>query len=214
MTLYKRGSRGDMVRQIQKALHLLADGIFGSQTEEAVKNFQMMNGLKVDGIVGPATLAKLIPQRLKKSRRNITKIIVHCSATPEGEDKTVADIRADHKKQGWSDIGYHYVIYRDGTVHNGRDVDIQGAHCADNGGNIGSIGVCYIGGVERRIPGVAYKNLKPKDTRTDAQKVALLNLLLDLKKLYPHAVILGHRDLDEHGKLCPSFDAKKEYSKI
>ena len=66
MTLYKRGSRGDMVRQIQKALHLLADGIFGSQTEEAVKNFQMMNGLKVDGIVGPATLAKLIPQRLKK----------------------------------------------------------------------------------------------------------------------------------------------------
>lgn len=214
MTLYKRGSRGDMVRQIQKALHLLADGIFGSQTEEAVKNFQMMNGLKVDGIVGPATLAKLIPQRLKKSRRNITKIIVHCSATPEGEDKTVADIRADHKKQGWSDIGYHYVIYRDGTVHNGRDVDIQGAHCADNGGNIGSIGVCYIGGVERRIPGVAYKNLKSKDTRTDAQKVALLNLLLDLKKLYPHAVILGHRDLDEHGKLCPSFDAKKEYSKI
>jgi N-acetylmuramoyl-L-alanine amidase len=203
-----------MVRQIQKALHLLADGIFGSQTEEAVKNFQMMNGLKADGIVGPATLAKLIQQRLKKSRRNITKIIVHCSATPEGEDKTVADIRADHKKQGWSDIGYHYVIYRDGTVHNGRDVDIQGAHCGDNGGNIGSIGVCYIGGVERRIPGVAYKNLKPKDTRTDAQKVALLNLLLDLKKLYPHAVILGHRDLDEHGKLCPSFDAKKEYSKI
>ena len=214
MTLYKRGSRGEMVRQIQKALHLLADGIFGSQTEEAVKNFQMMNGLKVDGIVGPATLAKLIPQRLKKSRRNITKIIVHCSATPEGEDKTVADIRADHKKQGWSDIGYHYVVYRDGTVHNGRDVDIQGAHCGDNGGNIGSIGVCYIGGVEHRIPGVAYKNLKPKDTRTDAQKVALLNLLLDLKKMYPHAVILGHRDLDEHGKLCPSFDAKKEYSRI
>lgn len=214
MTLYKRGSRGEMVRQIQKALHLLADGIFGSQTEEAVKNFQMMNGLKADGIVGPATLAKLIPHRLKKSRRNITKIIVHCSATPEGEDKTVADIRADHKKQGWSDIGYHYVVYRDGSVHEGRDVDIQGAHCADNGGNIGSIGVCYIGGVERRIPGVAYKNLKPKDTRTDAQKVALLNLLLDLKKLYPHAVILGHRDLDEHGKLCPSFDAKKEYSRI
>lgn len=214
MTLYKRGSRGEMVRQIQKALHLLADGIFGSQTEEAVMNFQKMNGLKVDGIVGPATLAKLIPQRLKKSRRNITKIIVHCSGTPEGEDKTVADIRKDHKAHGWSDIGYHYVVYRDGSVHKGRDVDIQGAHCGDNGGNIGSIGVCYIGGVEHRIPGVAYKNLKPKDTRTDAQKVALLNLLLDLKKLYPHAVILGHRDLDEHGKLCPSFDAKKEYSKI
>ena len=204
MELYKRGSRGDMVRQIQKALHLLADGIFGSQTEEAVKNFQMMSGLKVDGIVGPATLAKLIPQRLKKSKRMINKIIIHCSATPEGKDFTVDDIRRWHKQQGWSDIGYHYVVYRNGDVVNGRDVDIQGAHCADNGGNINSIGICYIGGCAR-------VGLYCKDTRTDAQKVALLNLLLDLKKLYPHAVILGHRDLDEHGKLCPSFDAKKEY---
>lgn len=204
MTLYKRGSRGEMVRQIQKALHLLADGIFGSQTEEAVKNFQMMKGLKADGIVGPATLAKLIPQRLKKLKRMINKIIIHCSATPEGKDYTVDDIRRWHKQQGWSDIGYHYVVYRNGDVVNGRDVDIQGAHCADNGGNINSIGICYIGGCAR-------DGKTPKDTRTDAQKLALLNLLLDLKKLYPHAVILGHRDLDEHGKLCPSFDAKKEY---
>ena len=204
MTLYKRGSRGDMVRQIQKALHLLADGIFGSQTEEAVKNFQRKNGLKADGIVGPATLAKLIPQRLKKSKRMINKILIHCSATPEGKDFTVDDIRRWHKQQGWSDIGYHYVVYRNGDVVNGRDVDIQGAHCADNGGNINSIGICYIGGC-------AKDGKTPKDTRTDAQKLALLNLLLDLRKMYPHAVILGHRDLDEHGKLCPSFDAKKEY---
>ncbi len=207
MTLYKRGSRGDMVRQIQKALHLLADGIFGSQTEEAVKNFQAKNGLKADGIVGPATLAKLIPQRLKKSKRMINKIIIHCSATPEGKDFTVDDIRRWHKQQGWSDIGYHYVVYRNGDVVNGRDVDIQGAHCADNGGNINSIGICYIGGCAR-------DGKTPKDTRTDAQKLALLNLLLDLRKMYPHAVILGHRDLDEHGKLCPSFDAKKEYRMI
>ena len=207
MTLYKRGSRGDMVRQIQKALHLLADGIFGSQTEEAVKNFQRKNGLKADGIVGPATLAKLIPQRLKKSKRMINKIIIHCTATPEGKDFTVDDIRRWHKQQGWSDIGYHYVVYRNGDVVNGRDVDIQGAHCADNGGNINSIGICYIGGC-------AKDGKTPKDTRTDAQKLALLNLLMDLRKMYPHAVILGHRDLDEHGKLCPSFDAKKEYRMI
>lgn len=204
MTLYKRGSRGDMVRQIQKALHLLTDGIFGSQTEEAVRNFQKIKGLKADGIVGPATLAKLIPQRLKKSKRMINKIIIHCSATPEGKDYTVDDIRRWHKQQGWSDIGYHYVVYRNGDVVKGRDVDIQGAHCADNGGNINSIGICYIGGCAR-------DGKTPKDTRTDAQKLALLNLLLDLKKLYPHSVILGHRDLDEHGKLCPSFDAKNEY---
>jgi N-acetylmuramoyl-L-alanine amidase len=133
----------------------------------------------------------------------INKIIIHCAATPEGKDFTVDDIRRWHKQQGWSDIGYHYVVYRNGDVVNGRNVDIQGAHCADNGGNINSIGICYIGGC-------AKDGKTPKDTRTDAQKVALLNLLLDLKKLYPHAVILGHRDLDEHGKLCPSFDAKKE----
>lgn len=204
---YKYGSRGEVVKQIQTALHLYPDGIFGRQTEEAVKEFQHKNRLTVDGIVGPATLLKLIPFRLKKSSRPINKIIVHCSATPEGKDFTVDDIRSWHKQKGWSDIGYHYVVYRDGSVHVGRDVNRQGAHCADNNGNVGSIGVCYIGGCAR-------DGKTAKDTRTDAQKTALLNLLTDLKKLYPQAVILGHRDLDKHGKMCPSFDAKKEYSRL
>ena len=209
---YKYGSRGEMVKQIQRALAgvglaVYQDGIYGKQTEDAVREFQRKNRLTVDGIVGPATLLKLIPCRFKKSRRTITKIIVHCSATPEGKDFTVDDIRRWHKQQGWSDIGYHYVIHRDGSIHEGRDVNYQGAHCADNNGNVGSIGVCYIGGCAR-------DGKTPKDTRTDAQKLALLNLLLDLKKLYPQAVILGHRDLDTHGKLCPSFDAKKEYSRL
>lgn len=204
---YKYGSRGEVVKQIQTALHLYPDGIFGRQTEEAVKEFQRKNRLTVDGIVGPATLLKLIPCRLKRSSRPINKIIVHCSATPEGKDYTVDDIRSWHKQRGFSDIGYHYVVYRDGSVHLGRDVNRQGAHCADNNGNIGSIGVCYIGGCAR-------DGKTPKDTRTDAQKSALLNLLIDLKKLYPQAVILGHRDLDKHGKKCPSFDARTEYSNI
>ena len=61
---YKRGSRGEVVRQIQKALagaglKVIVDGIFGAITEEAVRQFQMRHGLKPDGIVGPATLAKL-----------------------------------------------------------------------------------------------------------------------------------------------------------
>lgn len=204
---YRYGSRGEVVKQIQTALHLYPDGIFGRQTEEAVKEFQRKNRLTVDGIVGPATLLKLIPCRLKKSSRRIDKIIVHCSATPEGKDFTVDDIRKWHKQKGWSDIGYHYVVYRDGSVHVGRDVNRQGAHCADNNGNIGSIGVCYIGGCAR-------DGKTAKDTRTAAQRSALLNLLIDLKKLYPQAVILGHRDLDKHGKKCPSFDAKTEYSYI
>ena len=68
MTLYRKGSRGEVVRQIQIALHLYPDGIFGVNTEEAVKEFQKRNNLNPDGIVGPLTLAKLIPQRFKKSK--------------------------------------------------------------------------------------------------------------------------------------------------
>jgi N-acetylmuramoyl-L-alanine amidase len=210
--LYKFGSRGEVVKQIQRALHLIEDGIYGRQTEEAVRAFQREHGLKADGIVGPATLAFLIPQRWKKSKRLITEIIVHCTATPEGRDYTVAAIRADHIKQGWSDIGYHYVIYRDGSIHEGRDVDKQGAHCAINNHNRNSIGIAYVGGVENK-PGVPYAKQKSKDTRTLRQKAALLNLLGDLKKIYPNAKIYGHHDF-EPKKDCPCFDAKSEYKNI
>lgn len=204
MELYKIGSRGEMVRQIQRALHLLPDGIYGQLTEEAVKAFQSKNGLKADGIVGPATLAMLIPKRLKKSRRTITDIVVHCSATPEGKYYDVTDIRRWHKQQGWSDVGYHYVVLLDGTVQPGRDVDISGAHVENH--NAHSIGVCYIGGV-------ATDGKTPKDTRTAAQRAALFSLLCDLRKLYPQARITGHRDWTMR-KACPSFDAKREYAKI
>lgn len=212
MTLYRKGSRGEVVRQIQAALHQYPDGIFGPMTEEAVKEFQKENGLKADGIVGPATLAKLIPFRLKKSKRVINELIVHCSATPEGNSYSVEQCRRDHIKQGWSDIGYHYFIDLDGKVYNGRDVDIVGAHCAAKGKNQHSIGICYVGGLENR-PGIPYKDLRAKDTRTEQQKNALLNLLMDLKRLYPMAGIYGHHDFEPH-KDCPSFDAKYEYRRL
>lgn len=204
MTLYKRGSRGFMVKQIQKALHLLPDGIFSALTEERIKLFQSKNNLKPDGIVGPATLAKLIPTwMLKKSRRYINEIIVHCTATPEGREVTVSEIRQWHKARGFSDIGYHYVIHLDGSLDIGRDVDISGAHCTNH--NAHSIGVVYVGGV-------AKDNKTPKDTRTDEQKAALAALLMDLKKIYPLAKIHGHRDFAN--KACPSFDATSEYRKL
>lgn len=205
MEIYKKGSRGEVVKQIQKALNLLPDGIYGVLTEERVKEFQREHGLKADGVVGPATLAKLIPARWKRSKRKITEIIVHCSATSEGKDYTVLDIRRWHKQQGWSDIGYHYVIYRNGHIEPGRDVDLIGAHC--EGHNAHSIGVCYVGGV-------AHDGKTPKDTRTLAQKAALISVLTELKQMYPGAKIYGHRDFDKKGKACPSFDAKTEYSKL
>ena len=140
---------------------------------------------------------------LKKSRRRINEIIVHCTATPEGRDYTVADIRQMHKAQGWVDVGYHYLIYRDGSIHEGRNVDLVGAHC--QGHNAQSIGVCYVGGVAR-------DGKTPKDTRTQAQKDALIHLLMQLVCLYPDATIRGHRDFA--AKACPSFDATREYKNL
>ena len=135
--------------------------------------------------------------------RKIDKIIVHCSATPEGKDYSVDTIRKWHLQRGFSDIGYHYIIYRDGSIHTGRDESVIGAHC--KGHNSNSIGVCYIGGC-------ASDGKTPKDTRTTEQKQSLVKLLKELKAKYPKASIHGHRDFSS--KACPSFDATKEYSSI
>ena len=222
MEIYKVGSRGEVVKQIQRALKLYPDGIYGRLTREAVMTFQKENGLTSDGIVGPATLAKLLPKAVsvafsqKKSVRTITDIVVHCTATCPNQDLNVGDIRRMHIKQGWADIGYHYVIRLDGRIEPGRDVDIVGAHVS--GHNSHSIGVVYVGGLDM--------NGKPKDTRTESQKNALLRLLMLLRKLYPKARICGHRDFSpdknhngiiepsEWIKDCPCFDAATEYRNV
>ena len=216
MELYKRGSIGQMVREIQKALHLMPDGIFGAITEETVRKWQAANGLKADGIVGAKTLLKLIPAKLKKSKRNITDIVIHCTATRSWQDFSADDLRRMHKAQGWADVGYHYVVRLDGTIEAGRDVDKIGAHVS--GYNTNSIGVVYVGGLDNQG--------KAKDTRTENQKNALLLLMMDLRKLYPNARIRGHRDFspDMNGngtiepnewiKQCPCFDAAAEFRRV
>lgn len=135
--------------------------------------------------------------------RKIDEILVHCAATPEGKDFTVEDIDKWHKARGFKKIGYHFVIYNDGSVHEGRNIEEVGAHCTNH--NSRSIGICYIGGV-------AKDGKTPKDTRTEPQKIALLKLLKELKVKYPKAEIYGHRDFAN--KACPSFDAKTEYKNI
>lgn len=135
--------------------------------------------------------------------RKINELIVHCSATPEGQNVTVEEIRKWHLKRGFVDIGYHYVVYLDGSIHTGRNEDMIGAHCY--GHNSSSIGVCYIGGLTK-------DGKKAKDTRTDAQKVALRELLKSLKNKYPKATIHGHREYA--AKECPCFGAKEEYANI
>lgn len=197
--ILKLGSKGNDVKALQNKLNLIPDGIFGKITEEAVKDFQKKNNITADGIVGDTTWSKLNIF----NKRTIDEIIVHCSATPEGKDYTVEDIRRSHLARGFSDIGYHYIIYRDGSIHQGREESKIGAHCT--GHNSHSIGICYIGGC-------TVDGKTPKDTRTIAQKTSLLSLLRELKNKYPKASIHSHKDFAN--KACPSFDATKEYSSI
>lgn len=130
--------------------------------------------------------------------RNVTKIIIHCTATPEGRAVTVNEVTRWHLSRGFTTIGYHYLIYLDGTVHVGRPIETPGAHT--EGHNANSVGVCYVGGLD--------KAMKAKDTRTPAQKAALLSLVKELKVKYPKATIHGHKEFAN--KACPSFDVQKE----
>lgn len=145
--------------------------------------------------------------------RKINAIVLHCSATIEGHDIDIKLIDEWHRKRGWRKVGYHYVIKLDGTIQKGRAESEIGAHV--KGHNSDTIGICYIGGLD--------KGLKPKDTRTEAQKQSLLSLIKGLKLRYPDAIILGHRDYSEDknkngviepfewSKACPCFDAIIEY---
>ena len=136
--------------------------------------------------------------------REIDKIIVHCSATREGQDIPVETIKKWHVEgRGWSDIGYHFYVELDGTIKKGRDIQKIGAHCSGN--NRSSIGICYCGGVEA-------DGKTPKDTRTESQKESLLSVLKTLKAMFPECSIYSHNEFAN--KACPSFDASNEYKSI
>ena len=132
--------------------------------------------------------------------RPVNEIIWHCTATPEGRDHTVADIDHWHKQRGWRGIGYHYVVYRDGSVHKGRPITEIGAHVG--GKNTGTIGCVYVGGMTKDMKA-------PKDTRTAAQKTAMLKLTRDLANKYPTIKkVSGHNEYA--AKACPSFNVQKD----
>lgn len=136
--------------------------------------------------------------------RKIEKIILHCSATREGQWIKTETIKRWHTEgRGWSDIGYHFVIHLDGSVDVGRPLDRSGAHT--KGYNRTSIGICYIGGVEATRTNGKYK---AKDTRTPEQKSALRGLVWHLLQVYPDATVHGHNEFA--AKACPSFDVQAE----
>lgn len=148
------------------------------------------------------------PDELESSQdtrdmRTISLIILHCSATPEGINYSVTDIDRWHRDRGFKSCGYHYVVRLDGTIERGRPEAAIGAHCLNH--NTHSIGVCYIGGLDA-------EGRHTKDTRTEAQKSALRNLLTDLRRRHPKAIIVGHNLFA--CKACPCFDAVREYQDL
>jgi len=139
-----------------------------------------------------------------KNPRNISLIVLHCSATRINQNFTVEQLEACHKARGFTTTGYHYYITKDGTLYPCRPESQIGAHA--KGYNAHSIGICYEGGLD--------KNGKPADTRTLAQKVTMEELLYSLSLDYPDAEILGHRDLPGVRKDCPCFDTRKWLEEI
>ena len=130
-------------------------------------------------------------------RQETSQIFVHCSATKAAMDIGVREIRQWHKEQGWLDVGYHFIIRRDGTVEAGRDQDAVGSHV--KGYNSTSVGVCLVGGIDAKG--------QPEANFTPQQLSALKGLLHELKGTYPKAVIMAHHDVAP--KACPSFDLQR-----
>lgn len=143
-------------------------------------------------------------------KREVTDyIVIHCAATPPTMDIGVSEIRSWHQKRGFYDVGYHYIIRRDGTREKGRDIGAIGAHCI--GHNHHSVGVCLVGGTD--------KMGQPENNFTEAQWTVLYLTMKELHETYPQAVIVGHRDLNAR-KACPSFsvsewvDDKAEFAPV
>jgi N-acetylmuramoyl-L-alanine amidase len=148
--------------------------------------------------------------------RDITRIFVHCTASWQ-ESTTVESLKEEFRRKGWTNPGYHWVVFPDGKVVN----LLQERYIANGvkGYNSKSVHVAWVGGIDKEHP-------KGTDNRTDKQKLALFDLLTKLKLKYRSAMIMGHRDISpdlnhngvidpwERIKNCPCFDAMVEYMDI
>lgn len=206
------------LRGFQERAGLVVDGRAGPQTLTALR--QAVRPANADARPEPAkgAIVAPVPPALAKTAageaappnaaavkflataRPIRELIWHCTATPEGRDYTVDDVRAWHKQRGWSDIGYHFVVYRDGRVMAGRPIGQVGAHV--EGHNTGTVGCSYIGGLTA-------DGRAPRDTRTDAQRASMLWLTRCLIACHRGiAKVSGHNQYA--AKACPSFDVRTD----
>lgn len=146
--------------------------------------------------------------------RKIERIFVHCTAG--SHKQTVEDLKAEFKRKGWNNPGYHYVVMPNGRIE--CMLPEEGISNGVQGYNSTAINVAYVGGIDAKGKGI--------DNRTPEQKKSLISVLSELKKKYPDAEILGHRDIspDTNGngivdpweriKECPCFNAKEEYKNL
>lgn len=141
-----------------------------------------------------------------RKRATTLAIFVHAADTPPTMDIGWREIHQWHTRDnGWSAIGYHVVIRRDGTIEAGRPLDAVGAHVASR--NSDSVGVCMIGGKGK------FSGMNPEAHYTKEQLASLLVVLKELQERYPKAEVMGHRDADK-GKQCPSFDVYNWYKEV
>lgn len=142
----------------------------------------------------------------------IDYIAVHCSATPATSDQVdAAEIRRWHRAKGWRDIGYHYVIKRDGTLEKGRPDNQPGAH--EPKINRNSLSVCLVGG-SPPIGSAEHKKGLGENNFTDAQWATLQRIVTELSAKHPNAEVIGHRDVPGVRKACPSFDVRSWWASV
>ena len=134
-------------------------------------------------------------------------LVIHCTATPEGREVSAADIRRWHTSpapmgRGWKQVGYTDLFHLDGQVErlvaNNEDANVDSWEITNGATGYNGISrhIVYAGGCD--------SDMKPKDTRTTAQKEALRKYVLDFHACYPTVRIVGHNQLAK--KACPSFD--------
>lgn len=201
-TSYVAGSDGNM--RVPQHEPWDPDGDFRPQGGEEVNydTYGEEAGLarfEIDSEAGPTERKKVLSPL---DPNDVKNFIIHCAATRPSSGFTVADIDRWHKARRWAMIGYHKVIYRDGSVHDGRPLNRRGAHAyvsKNQNYNKDSIGICLMGGLSDDT-GLPYPDY------TTEQMTALTALLKQLAPMFPKATkILGHNNVTNK-KACPSFD--------
>lgn len=145
-----------------------------------------------------ALLTRMEDGELMGGPDSVRFLVLHCSATRCTQDYTAGQLLHDHRARGFRTVGYHFYVRRDGTLTQHRGLLEVGAHCRPY--NRCSIGICYEGGLDAEG--------RPADTRTAAQTERLNDLFGRLRRLFPQAVVCGHRDLPGTApKDCPCLDA-------